>query len=164
MKDSIGSGGARHPSAAGRETERTPPVSETARKRATAAYLGMWREMAEAAMTSDWKSPQLARYATGEALKAITRGMYADHRNGLITKGMPENSPKVTELAPAANPARVVISDCGDSSEWLKYRKKSGELADDEPGGRQSITAEVKKQEGGGWKVTRFAVWEVGSC
>ncbi|GGO54559.1 hypothetical protein GCM10012286_64610 [Streptomyces lasiicapitis] len=82
---------------AGRETERTPPVSETARKRATAAYLDLWRDTAEAAKTSDWKSPRLARHATGEALKAIMRGMYADHRNGLIAKGMPENAPKVTK-------------------------------------------------------------------
>ncbi|WP_199818778.1 hypothetical protein [Streptomyces sp. NRRL B-1347] len=120
--------------------------------------------MADAARTSDWKSPRLARYATGEALKAITRGMYADHRNGLITKGRPENSPRATKLAPASDPTTVVITDCGDSTHWLKYRMQNGKLADDEPGGRQSITAEVKKQKGGGWKVTRFAVWEVGSC
>ncbi|MER5299690.1 hypothetical protein ABT039_09550 [Streptomyces lasiicapitis] len=163
-KDSIGSGGAGHSSVAGRETERTPPVSETARKRATAAYLDMWRDTAQAAKTSDWKSPRLARHATGEALKTITRGMYADHRNGLIAKGMPENAPKVTKVTPVADPTTVVISDCGDSSHWLKYRKKTGELADDKPGGRQSITAEVEKQGDGGWKVTRFAVWEVGSC
>ncbi|MCI3928834.1 hypothetical protein [Streptomyces sp. AN091965] len=136
----------------------------TARERATAAYVGMWRDMAEAARTSDWKSPRLARYATGDALETITRGMYTDHRNGLITKGMPENAPRVTKLAPASAPTTAVISDCGDSTHWLKYRKRTGGLVDDEPGGRQSISAEVKKQKSGGWKVTRFAVWEVGSC
>ncbi|MFF9897720.1 hypothetical protein [Streptomyces longispororuber] len=145
-------------------TSRSVSATDTARKRATAAYLGMWRDMAEAARTSDWKSPVLARYATGEALEAITRGMYADHRNGLVTKGTPRNSPRITELAPTSAPTEAVLSDCGDSSHWLKYRKKDGRLADDEPGGRQSITAEVKKRDDGAWKVTRFAVWEVGSC
>ncbi|MFG2943495.1 hypothetical protein [Streptomyces sp. NPDC048282] len=119
--------------------------------------------MAEAAKTSDWNSPNLARYATGDALSAISRGMYADHLNGLVTKGEPKNSPKVSSVAPAAEPTTVMISDCGDSTNWLKYRKDSGKLADDEPGGRQAITAEVKKLDRG-WKVTRFAVEGVGSC
>ncbi|AXK35900.1 hypothetical protein DVA86_28075 [Streptomyces armeniacus] len=124
----------------------------------------MWQTMAEAGKTSDWRSPKLSEYATGDALSAISRGMYADHLNGLVTKGSPKNSPKVTSTDPKTNPDTVMISDCGDSSHWLKYRKDSGELADEEPGGRQAITAEVKKQSGQGWKVTRFAVEGVDSC
>ncbi|MEV0318128.1 hypothetical protein ACIBKX_07680 [Streptomyces sp. NPDC050658] len=120
--------------------------------------------MAAAAKTSDWQSLRLGRYATGDALGAITRGMYADQRNGLVTKGKPKNSPRVIELDPPADPSTVMISDCGDSSRWLKYQRKSGKLADDRPGGRQAITAKVRKQGDGTWKVTRFAVEGVGSC
>jgi len=123
----------------------------------------MWRDMAQAGTTSDWNSPKLAQYATGDALSAISRGMYADHLNGLVTKGEPKNYPKVTSATPAANPTTVMLSDCGDSTHWLKYRKDSGKLADDKPGGRQAITAEVKKLNGA-WKVMRFAVEAVGSC
>ncbi|MFM9442595.1 hypothetical protein [Streptomyces acidiscabies] len=142
------------------------PVSspaDTARSQATSAYVGMWRDVAEAARTSDWKSPTLARYATGEALSVISRSMYADHRNGLVAKGAPKNYPKVISVEPSARPTTVMISDCGDSTDWLKYRKDTGELADDTPGGRRAITAEVKTAAGG-WKVTRFAVEAVGSC
>ncbi|MFF4508942.1 hypothetical protein [Streptomyces sp. NPDC001401] len=120
--------------------------------------------MAKTAETSNWQSPLLAQHAMGDALGAITRGMYADHLNGLITKGEPKNSPSVTQIAPSADPAVVMISDCGDSSHWLKYRKRTGQLADDTPGGRQQITAQVKKQDDGTWKVTRFAVEGIGSC
>ncbi|MFC9916635.1 hypothetical protein [Streptomyces sp. NPDC127197] len=81
--------------------------------------------MVQAAKTSDWNSPQLAQYATGDALSAILRGMYADHLNGLVTKGEPKNDPKVTSATPAANPTTVMISDCGDSTHWLKYRQDS---------------------------------------
>ncbi|MFK0111639.1 hypothetical protein [Streptomyces sp. NPDC091217] len=119
--------------------------------------------MAEAAKTSDWDSPTLARHATGEALSAITRGMYADHLNGLVTKGEPKNAPKVSSATPMQDPTTVMISDCGDSAHWLKYRKDNGKLADDKPGGRQAITAEVRKLNGA-WKVARFAVEAVGSC
>ncbi|HEY8986485.1 MAG TPA: hypothetical protein VIU15_43805 [Streptomyces sp.] len=136
---------------------------EVARTQATAAYVGMWQDMARAARTSDWKSPSLARHATGEALSAISRGMYADHRNGLVTKGAPKNYPKVSAAVPEANPTTVMISDCGDSTHWLRYRRDTGRLADGEVGGRQAITAEVKKADGA-WRVSRFAVRGVGSC
>ncbi|MGP3769763.1 hypothetical protein ACTWJ8_02930 [Streptomyces sp. SDT5-1] len=141
-----------------------PPPADIARRRATAAYLGMWQDVAAAARTSDWKSPLLARHATGDALGTITRGMYADHRNGLVTRGAPRNDPTVSRLTPRAAPVVALVSDCGDSTHWLKYRKTTGKLADSTPGGRRAITAEVKKQDDGAWKVTRFAVERVGSC
>ncbi|MFF4506657.1 hypothetical protein [Streptomyces sp. NPDC001401] len=119
--------------------------------------------MAQAAKTSDWNSPTLGQYATGDALSVISRSLYADHLNGLVTKGNPKNFPKVTSAKPAANPSTVMISDCGDSTHWLKYRKGNGKLAD-EGGGRRAITAEVKRQAPGPWRVTRFAVEGLGSC
>lgn len=136
--------------------------AEEARSQATTAYVGMWRDMAQAGTTSAWNSPNLAQYATGDALSVISRSMYADHLNGLVTKGEPKNYPKVTSAEPTVNPTTVMISDCGDSTHWLKYRK-DGKLAD-EGGGRRAITAEVKKQPSGSWKVTRFAVEGLGSC
>lgn len=148
----------------GSAASSSPPAGAVARRQATAAYLGMWRDMAVAARTSDWRSPLLARHATGAALGAITRGMYADRRNGLVTKGAPRNAPEAARLSPRAAPVVALISDCGDSSQWLKYRKETGKLADRRPGGRQKITAEVKKQDDGTWKVARFAVEGVGSC
>ncbi|MEW1864611.1 hypothetical protein AB0399_30295 [Streptomyces sp. NPDC088194] len=81
--------------------------------------------------------------------------MYADHVNGLVMKGAPKNDPKVTSAIPSTAPTTVLISDCGDSSHWLKYRADSGKLADSDPGGRQSITAEVKRQSDGTGKVDR---------
>ncbi|WP_199827669.1 hypothetical protein [Streptomyces specialis] len=143
-------------------SETAPTVLAAAA--AVEAYLGMWRDMAEAAVTSDWQSPSLARHATGDALSAISRGMYADRLNGLVTLGEPVNDPQVTSVDPPKDPTTVLISDCGDSSNWLKYVDETGELADEEPGGRQAITAEVQEQPDGAWRVTRFAVEGVGSC
>ncbi|WP_218639565.1 hypothetical protein [Streptomyces acidiscabies] len=80
-----------------------------------------------------------------------------------MTKGAPKNYPKVISAEPPDSPTRVMVSDCGDSTNWLKYRKDTGELADDTLGGRRAITAEVKK-DAGGWKVARFAVEAVGTC
>lgn len=136
--------------------------ADSARQHATAAYAGMWQAMAKAGETSDWQSPELAKYATGDALGVITRSLYTDHLNGVVTKGAPKINPQVSSVDPPGEPTTVMISDCGDSTTSLKY--KDGRLLNDTPGGRRAITAEVKKQSDGSWRVTRFAVEGLGSC
>ncbi len=141
-----------------------PQPAVSAQTAALASYLAMWRDFATAGHTSNWKSPALAAHATGDALLQMSRGLYADHYNGLITKGYPVDHPTVTKATPATAPTTILISDCGDSSHWLQYVAKTGKLADDIPGGRQAITAEAKKQPNGSWKIDRFAVQGVGTC
>ncbi|MFE0099854.1 hypothetical protein [Streptomyces sp. NPDC059009] len=94
----------------------------------------------------------------------MSRSLYADHYNGLVSKGRPENHPRVAVLDPPSAPTVILIKDCGDSTHWLKYRGTSGELANEKPGGRRAITAEVKRQTDGSWRVSRFAVKGLGSC
>ncbi len=139
---------------------------ESARDRATsqalAVYRGMWQAMAKAAETADSQSPELAMYATGDALGVLNRSLYADKLSGVVSKGRPTNDPTVSNVDPADNPTTIMVKDCSDSSNWLKY--KGDKPVDATPGGRRSITAEVKKQQDGSWRVTRFAVEKVGSC
>jgi hypothetical protein len=146
-------------------TTAPPPVSsaaDQARRQALAAYRGMWQAMAKAAETSDSQSTDVAKYATGDALAVLNRSLYADKLNGVVSKGSPTVNPTVSSVDPADKPTTVVTADCSDSTNWLKY--KAGTLLNDKPGGRRAITAEVKKQQDGTWKVSRFAVQEVGSC
>ncbi len=145
-------------------TTRSATPADTAKQQAITAYVGMWSDMADAATTSDWQSPKLAQNATGEALQTISRSLYADHYNGLVTKGRPVNHPEVTSVDPLDEPTSITITDCGDSTNWLKYRADNGQPADDVPGGHRHIEALVKKAVDGSWKVTTFAVHEVGSC
>ncbi len=144
----------------------TLPASpaDVARQQAIAAYLGMWRDFADAATTSDWQSPKLAQNATSDALSTLSRGLYADHYNGLVSRGRPVNNPQVSSVDPAESPTKVVISDCGDSTNWAKYRADNGQSANDGPGGRREINAIVKKAVDGSWKVTDFGVQAVGTC
>lgn len=145
-------------------SESAPNPANIAAEAATSAYLGMWASFATAGETSDWQSPELARHAADEALSVLSRGLYASHHNDLVYKGKPVLNPQVTSVDPPENPSKVVISDCGDSSNWLQYHVATGELADDEPGGRRSITGIVEKQSDGVWRVTGFAVRAVGTC
>lgn len=132
---------------------------ENASSAAVATYNGMWQAMAKAATTSNWRDPDLSKFATGDALAVITRSLYVDHQNGVVTRGAPTTNPRVT----SSSSTKVVIADCGDDSGWLKY-KANGQLQNGTPGGHRAITAEVQRQADGSWRVARFAVEGVGSC
>jgi hypothetical protein len=148
----------------------TPSMVESVSSSATSSpedvavetYRSMWLDMAEAGKTSDYKSPLLARHATGPALSQIVRSLYLDHEAGLASRGEPVLDPKVTSAQLSSSPQKVAVDDCADSSRWLRY-KKSGALADDTPGGRRHITATVSGLNGS-WKVVNFQVRAVGSC
>jgi hypothetical protein len=141
----------------------SPSPTPSAEAEALAAYRGMWQDMVAAARTSDYQSPLLARHATGPALTQIVQSLYRDKKDGVVTKGEPVLDPEVTETALDANPPRVTVEDCGDSTRWLKYRASTGELKDNVPGGRRHIAATVVRTEGQ-WKVLGIAVSEVGTC
>ncbi|WP_424187627.1 hypothetical protein ACOBQX_07470 [Actinokineospora sp. G85] len=124
----------------------------------------MWEDFVDAGATSDWQSPKLGDHATGIALTTLTRSLYADRYNGLVTKGRPILNPTVTSSDPADNPVKIIVSDCGESTNWLKYRADNGQLSDNESGGRRAINAIVEKQSDGSWKVSDFGVHDVGTC
>ena len=124
----------------------------------------MWREFAVAGTTSDWQSAALGKYATGVALTNLTRGLYADHYNKLVTKGEATHDAKVASAEPADNPTKIIVTDCSDSAKALKYRADNGQLADNTLGGRRLINGQVELQGDKSWKVTDFAVREVGTC
>ncbi|SES36084.1 hypothetical protein SAMN04487818_11180 [Actinokineospora terrae] len=139
-------------------------AGDKANNEALAAYLGMWKDFAIAGVTSDWQSTGLVRHATGIALTNLTRGLYADRYNGLVTKGEATHDAKVMSAEPADKPTKIIVTDCSDSTKALKHRADNGQLADDTPGGRRLINGQVEPQADGSWKVTDFAVHEVGSC
>jgi hypothetical protein len=136
-----------------------------ARQAAVLTYTEMWQAMAQAGQTSDWHSPVLAQYATGEALATITRSLYADHVHHVVTRGFPINHPVVRSADPPDAPTRVLIDDCGDSSHSLKFFQGTDTPAGDgNGGGRREITAEVLRQPDWSWRVNRFAVQGLGTC
>lgn len=151
-------------SAPSTSAEQPATPADRASREALAAYRGMWQDFVEAGVTSDWQSAALGRHATGIALTNLSRGLYADSYNGLVTRGEPVLDPRVSSVEPVDNPTTVRVADCGDSSNWLKYRADTGALASDGPGGRSMITAAVERQSDGSWKVSDYAVRDPGSC
>ena len=135
----------------------------TADARAIAAYRGMWNAYAAAGEVADPAHGDLAQYATGDALEALSGALDGYRKKEQVMKGRPVMNPRVTGRSPG-NPIRQLeVEDCADSTNWLVY-DKSGALTNDEPGGRRFIAATVKSAEGGVLKVSSFGVHEVGTC
>lgn len=141
-----------------------PSPADIASRSAAAAYLGMWNDFVAAAATSDWRSTKLGQYATGLALSTLSRGLYADHASGLVSRGNPTHDARVSSVDSATDPTAVMITDCSDSTHALKYNARTGQPANDGPGGRRLIIAMVREQPDGSWKVVDFGVHEVGTC
>lgn len=145
-------------------TTTSASPDNVAGQQAIAVYEGMWADFVAAGRTSDWESKRLGDHATGLAVTNMSRALYADKKNGLVTKGEPVLRPEVDSVKPSSNPTKVIITDCGDSSETQKYYAKTGKPLKGSPGGRHRINAVVEKDSGGQWKVTDYGVHEVGSC
>jgi len=129
---------------------------------AVEAYRGMWRAWVAAGATSDPNHPDLTRYASGDALTKARLALQTARDRGLVSKGEPVLNPRIDSASPPAKPRAVRIRDCIDTTKWLTY-KASGELANDGPGGRRDVVADVRLRAGT-WKVIGFGIAGVGSC
>ncbi|GAA0919054.1 hypothetical protein Vau01_096260 [Virgisporangium aurantiacum] len=131
---------------------------------AVAAYRGMWDAYVRVLASPDPDSPELARYATGNALKTLTGGVRDVRDQGLKGEGEFTLAPRVTEVAPTTSPTKVGIRDCLDDSKARIVRASPGPAYSDKPGGQRLCLATVERQGDGAWKVTSFGLHEVGSC
>jgi hypothetical protein len=140
------------------------PNAGDAPQAAVAAYRGMWAAYMGVLGAPDPDSPELARYAAGDALSTLVDGVREVRNNGLKGEGEFSLAPRVTEVAPATSPTKVGIRDCLDDSQAQIVRASPGPAYNDKPGGRRLCLATVERQSDGAWKVTSFGLHEVGSC
>jgi len=144
-------------------TSPADPVA-AARHDAVAAYEGMWDDMAKAGETANWQDPALGSHATDSALDILVKILKMDAQDGAVLKGGPPTlSPTITSMEPASHPTVVTLTDCVKSPHWLMYRKSTGALWNDKPGGNRATTAEVVQSQGV-WKVVVFESDNLGTC
>ncbi|MEV0005957.1 hypothetical protein AB0H28_27230 [Micromonospora sp. NPDC050980] len=130
---------------------------------ALTAYRGMWRAYAIAGLTANPQEPELARYATGDALSALTSGLTKLRADGEVIKGDYTSAPQVVSASPSAAPASIAVQDCLDTTRFLTYKAATGALVDDTPGGNRAVRATVIR-DGTVWKVSSFGAQAVGTC
>jgi hypothetical protein len=123
----------------------------------------MWKAYAKAGMTANPNDPDLAKYASGQALKTLKASLESYRSKDQVIKGVPVTSARIVSSPTNAPSGSITVSDCLDTGPVRAY-KKSGALAAGKPGGHQATAAFVSHGADGIWKVTDLGVHEVGSC
>jgi hypothetical protein len=131
---------------------------------AVAAYRGMWQAYSAAVQVPNPDSPDLSRYATGNALHTLVTGLKSVKDRGLKGTGAIVLSPQVTQISPVDAPTKVGIRDCFDDGGTHLVRASPGLPYNDTPGGRRLCLATVERQADSSWKVTGFGLQGVGTC
>ncbi len=148
-----------------RASSLAPSTSDaSAVQAAVSAYRGMWDAYMRVLATPDPDSPELARYAAGNALTTLVDGVGDVRDQGLRGEGQFVLSPRVVEIAPAKAPTKVGIRDCLNDGAARIVASSPGVGFSDKPGGRRLCLATIERQVDGAWKVSSFGLHEVGSC
>jgi hypothetical protein len=140
----------------------SPPAAGDPQALASQAYLGMWQAFVAASQTADYQSASLDRYAAGAALELLTRGLYQNYREGIVTRGTPPHSVAVAMAKTSLGTPEAKVTDCSDTAGSGTYYKSGKPAAGGSPG-RQAIYAQVQPFDGT-WKVTYLVVEKAGSC
>jgi hypothetical protein len=138
------------------------PSGASAQQAALAAYRNMWHAFVRAARTSNPGDPNLAKYASGNALTLIVNSPAVNREKARVTLGDVGLDPRVVEFQPPQNPTEVQILDCVDARNWLEHNA-SGGLSDNEPGAKHRTTASMNLSAQG-WKVDAFTLLGGGTC
>lgn len=140
----------------------TAETPDSAKQHAIDAYVGMQNAFLEASKRGDPSFPDLAKYATGQALSLLTNGLKSYQAKGLLGRGQASYHPRIQSLAPPGAPTKASVIDCMNTSDTSLY-KANGEPYQDDPGGFRLVLADVQRLNGV-WKVTSVGVRAVGTC
>jgi hypothetical protein len=83
----------------------------------------------------------------GHRAGLLTRGLYQDNRDGIVTRGQPAFRPAVTMAKTSQGTAEAKVTDCLDDSRTGTYYK-SGKPAAGQPPGRHLVYAWLQPFDG----------------
>ena len=133
------------------------PGVAAASERILAAYNGYQLAYQAAGAVPDPQSPELRKYIGDPLLTPVRQDLNLLKANGLMRKGAPKTSPKITELQLGATPPIGTIQDCYDTSDVHVINKATGKSAD-APGQatRYVVTSQAKFFGGSnGWLIVQ---------
>lgn len=137
------------------------PSSE--QQAALESYDRYWEaQIASQANPAKPQDPDLARYATGDALAGAQSALLLFRQNGIAMTGRPQR--QLVSISTSTSPARVSIVDCIDSSKWKPVYVATGKSAL-APGQSSRVPiASTVELKGDRWVVTESVAQRDRSC
>lgn len=133
----------------------TPDSTALATAGAMAAYRGFRHAQVAAEAVANAHSPDLAKYAGDAALAQERANLLQLAHAGIVVKGAPVLSPKVTNVALGAARA-VTITDCLDVSDWQPVYKATGKSAAAPGQPTRVLATAVARPYGDGWLIQQL--------
>ncbi|GGN61469.1 hypothetical protein GCM10012285_60430 [Streptomyces kronopolitis] len=116
-----------------------------ARKDVLAAYSGMRTEQVKAYAKGKASGTKLEKYATDKALATVEGNLFRYRQGGIVFKGKPKSSAKVTALSLSDKPKTATVTECLDTTHWKPVVKSSGkEAASGNQPRRYTVTGTVR--------------------
>jgi hypothetical protein len=131
-------------------TTTTRPSKADTKAAVLAAYRAYWADVVAVGKTADWRSPRLAKHATGQALEVVRTHFRTMKAAGLIDLGTVKLSPKVTTVRGRT----AVVEDCIDVSRFLLHDAKTRQPRE-RPDPRPDDGVATLTLTADGWKVSK---------
>ena len=135
-----------------------------AQREVLAVYDGYRNANVRAAATADHQSKELGRYVGEPLLGQLVNNLYVMSQNGIVSRGRPTWSPKVTMLRLNASPPTAEIVDCFDTTNWNAVFKATGKSAAAPGQTKRFKVSAVAKQVGGRWYIVESRAERTTPC
>ncbi|MFI9081650.1 hypothetical protein ACIGW8_35175 [Streptomyces sioyaensis] len=97
---------------------KKPTADAAARKDVLAAYSGMRTEQVKAYAAGKASGTKLEKYTSDKALATIEGSLFRYRQAGIVFKGKPKSTTKVTALNLAKKPKTATVKECWDTKRW----------------------------------------------
>lgn len=123
-----------------------------------AVYRAFWDAQLKVYATGTMKDTGIEKVGTDKAYAKVqtTRIYYVD--NGFVMTGAPGLSPQVTAVNMAARPPSATITDCIDSTNYIKVEKQSGKPVETLDKNRRHVASYTALKIGGAWQIRDFDI------
>lgn len=140
----------------------TPSPSADPQAAEKAALLGVYRAFWDAQLkvytTGRMKDTGIEKVGADKAYAKVqaTRIYYMD--NGFVMTGAPVLSPQVSTMDLSTAPPSASITDCIDSTNYIKIEKQSGKPVQTLDNNRRHVATYTALKIGGAWQVRDFDI------
>ncbi|GJF30324.1 hypothetical protein KNE206_30240 [Kitasatospora sp. NE20-6] len=140
---------------------------EAAKQQVLATYRGLWAAVATIYKSGSMEGAngaELQKFAAGKALAGVRASEVYYQDQGLVLKGDPVLSPKVTSIDMAATPPTAQITSCVDSTDFIPVDKKTGTPAKLASNEFRHVENSTAVGGNGAWLITELVIQRDQSC
>ncbi|MET8042544.1 hypothetical protein ABZU25_17010 [Micromonospora sp. NPDC005215] len=153
---------------AGPVSSQPPPSTDAEDARASASTLAAYRNYVRAYVSASNKgdyNAKLDRFVADPALLTVRQDLLIKFQQGLVTKGEPTSTPKVSKVDTSQRPFTAEVVDCFDTGTWDVVSKKTGKSARTTgQATRYVVIAKAELFDDGQWRIREVSAQRERPC